>query len=59
MPRVKGVEPPFGPIYSLSQDEFATFLKYIDENLKKGFIQHSKFPTCAPILFIKKNDGSL
>jgi len=59
MLRPEGVEPPFGPIYNLSQDELATFLKYINENLEKGFIQHSKFPTRAPILFIKKKDGSL
>jgi hypothetical protein len=57
MPRLEGVEPPFGP--NLSQDELVAFLKYIDENLEKGFTQHSKSPTHAPILFIKKRDGSL
>jgi hypothetical protein len=34
----EGVEPPFGPIYNLSQDELLAFQEYIDENLKKGFI---------------------
>jgi hypothetical protein len=34
----EGAQPPFGPIYNLSQDEIATLRKYIDENLKKGFI---------------------
>ena len=36
-----GAQVPFGPIYNLSQDELATLKKYIDENLAKGFIQHS------------------
>ena len=32
---------------------------YIDENLAKGFIRHSKSLAGAPILFVKKKDGSL
>ena len=32
---------------------------YLDENLEKGFIQPSKSPAGAPILFVKKKDGSL
>ena len=32
---------------------------YIDENLAKNFIHHSKSPARAPILFVKKKDGSL
>jgi hypothetical protein len=43
----------------MSQDELPTFRKYIDENLEKGFIQHSKFLIGAPISFVKKKDGSL
>jgi hypothetical protein len=54
----EGAQPPFGPIYNLSQDELATFRKYIDENLKKGFIQHSKSTTTTSIMFVKKTDGS-
>jgi len=37
----------------------AEFKEYIEENLAKNFIQHSKSPTGAPILFVKKKDGSL
>lgn len=33
--------------------------KYIDENLAKNFNRHSKSPTRAPILFLKKKDDSL
>jgi hypothetical protein len=38
---------------------FTPLLKYLDENLIKNFIRHSKSPTGAPILFVKKKDGSL
>jgi len=54
----EGAQPPFGPIYNLSQNELATFHEYIYDNLEKGFIWHSKSPTNAPILFVKKKDGS-
>jgi hypothetical protein len=33
--------------------------EYLDKNLTKNFIRHSKSPTNAPILFVKKKDGSL
>jgi hypothetical protein len=39
--------------------ELVALREYIDENLSKNFIRHSKSPTGAPILFIKKKDGSL
>jgi hypothetical protein len=44
---VKGTQPPFEPIYNLSQDELATFFEYINEIFKKKFIQHSKCLTSA------------
>jgi hypothetical protein len=50
----EGTQPPFKPIYNLSQDKIAAFHEYINENLKKRFIQHSKSPFGAPIFFIKK-----
>ena len=33
-----GAQPPFGPIYNLSQTELATLYDYSDENLSKNFI---------------------
>ena len=33
--------------------------KYLEETFANGFICHSKSPVGAPILFIKKKDGSL
>jgi hypothetical protein len=53
------MQPPFKPIYNLSQNELIAFHEYIDKNLEKKFIQHSKFLVGALILFVKKKDGSL
>ena len=50
---------PFGPIYSLSQEELAALHKFIDKNLATGFICPSHSPCGAPVLFIRKKDGSL
>jgi len=54
----EGAQPPFGPIYSLSQNELHALRDYLDENLAKNFIQHSTSHAGAPILFVKKKDGS-
>jgi RNase H-like domain found in reverse transcriptase/Reverse transcriptase (RNA-dependent DNA polymerase)/Integrase zinc binding domain/Integrase core domain/Chromo (CHRromatin Organisation MOdifier) domain len=51
--------PPFGRLYPLSEVELKTLDEYIKENLAKGFIQPSVSPAAAPILFVKKRDGSL
>jgi len=59
IPLQEGAVPPFGPVYSLSPHELDALRKYIDDNLKKGYIRHSQSPCGAPILFVKKADGSL
>src|SRR6202048_1944245 len=43
----------------MSPTELEVLRKYIDENLKKGFIRHSQSSCGAPILFVKKADGTL
>jgi hypothetical protein len=55
----EGTQPPFGPIYNLSQNELVALRDYLDEKFAKNFIRHSKSPASAPILFVKKKDGSL
>jgi Reverse transcriptase (RNA-dependent DNA polymerase) len=55
----EGVKVPAGPIYPLSKFELKTLQEFIDENLKTGFIHPSNSPFGAPVLFIKKKDGSL
>ncbi|SAL96256.1 hypothetical protein [Absidia glauca] len=59
IPLVEGTQPPFGPIYSLSRDELTELSNYITANLKNGFIRQSTSPAGAPIMFVKKKDGSL
>jgi len=54
-----GTTPPFGPLYTLSETELKALDEYIKENLTKGYIQASTSPAGAPILFVKKRDGSL
>ena len=55
----EGSRPTFGPICGLSEPELEVLRTYLDKNLTKGFIQPSKSPAGAPILFMKKKDGSL
>ncbi len=51
--------PPYGPIYNLNPQELKVLREYIDENLAKGFIDHSTSPAGAPVLFSSKKDGGL
>jgi hypothetical protein len=59
IPLKEGKQPPWGPVYSLSEKELGSLREYLDENLAKGFIRPSESPAGAPILFVKKKDGSL
>lgn len=52
-------QPPFGPLYSLSEVELRALSTWLDENLAKGFIRPSTSPAGSPILFVRKKDGSL
>jgi hypothetical protein len=54
-----GSAPPIGHIYSLSQTELQALREFIDEHLAIGFISPSSSPHGAPVLFVKKKDGSL
>ena len=59
IPLEPGKTPPFGPIYKCSPAELEATRKYIETNLRKGFIRHSQSPCGAPIVFAKKKDGTL
>lgn len=50
---------PTSKIYPLSASELEVLSTYLDENLKSGFVRPSSSPVGAPILFVKKKDGSL
>ena len=59
IPLKDGKEPPFGPLYGMSREELKVLNEYIQENLRKGFIKASSSPAGAPVLFVKKADGTL
>ena len=54
----EGNQPPYRPIYSLEPVELETVKTYIKTNLSNDFIPASKSPAGAPILFVRKPDGS-
>jgi len=54
----KDSHPLVGTIYSLSKFKQETLKKFIDENLTNGFIRSTSLPHRAPVLFVKKKDGS-
>lgn len=56
---VDGAEPPYGPIYNLSETELSTLREYLETSEEKGWIRRSVSPAGAPILFVPKADGSL
>ena len=53
------MEPPFEPLYNLSNIKLAELRLYLDDALAKGWIQYSTSPAGAPILFVPKKDGGL
>ncbi|KAJ8511859.1 hypothetical protein OPV22_002293 [Ensete ventricosum] len=54
-----GIKPPARPPYRMVPPELAELRKQLDELLSDGLIRSSKAPFGAPVLFQKKQDGSL
>ena len=54
---VEGKEPPWGPIYALSEKELEVLGTYLDDMLHSGNICPSKSSAGAPILFVPKKEG--
>jgi hypothetical protein len=54
-----GHTPPSRPPYRLGHRELAELKKQLDELLEKGFIQPSVSPYGAPVLFVRKKDGTM
>ena len=54
-----GNSPPCKGIYRMSESELTELRRMLDELLEKGFIRPSVSPFGAPILFVKKKDGTL
>lgn len=55
----EGATPPFGPMYSMSREELLVLRKFLEDNLKKGFIRPSNSPCASPVLFARKPGGGL
>ena len=55
----EGAKPISGPIYSLSPPELVALCKFLDKNTQNGFICPTKSLWGLPVLFVKKEDGSL
>jgi hypothetical protein len=56
---VPGASPPSRPTFRLSEKELVELKKQLEELVKAGFIRPSKSPFGAPILFVKKKDGTM
>jgi RNase H-like domain found in reverse transcriptase/Reverse transcriptase (RNA-dependent DNA polymerase)/Integrase zinc binding domain/Chromo (CHRromatin Organisation MOdifier) domain/Retroviral aspartyl protease/Integrase core domain len=56
---VPGSTPPSRPTFRLSATELVELKKQLEELTKAGFIRPSKSPFGAPILFVKKKDGTM
>jgi len=56
---IPGSAPPSRPTYRMSDVELAEVKKQLAELQELGFIRPSKSPYGAPILFVKKKDGTL
>jgi hypothetical protein len=46
-------------VYPMPVNEQAELDRFLEENLKKGYIVPSKSPMSSPVFFIKKKDGKL
>ena len=46
-----------GKVYLLSREEREEVRKFIEEQLRKGYIRLSKSPQTAPVFFVGKKDG--
>jgi hypothetical protein len=56
---IKNQESPFGKIYNMSSTELEALKGHINELLGKGYIRAFLSPAGAPVLFVKKKNGSL
>jgi len=50
-------QPQKGRIYPLSKDEREEVQKFVDDQLRKGYIRPSKSPQMSPVFFVGKKDG--
>jgi Reverse transcriptase (RNA-dependent DNA polymerase)/RNase H-like domain found in reverse transcriptase len=56
---LEGGEPPYGPIYNLSERELKVLREYLRDAMERGWIRESNSAAGAPILFMPKKGGEL
>jgi transposase InsO family protein len=49
----------YSALYKQSVEELEATKKYLQDNLEKGFIEHSRSPFASPILCVRKANGDL
>jgi hypothetical protein len=54
-----GGQPPYGPVYALSEKELEVLREYLKTSQHKGWIRRSTSPIGAPIMFVQKKGGGL
>jgi len=54
----EGFTPKKGKVYSLSREEKEEVQTFVEDQLKKGYIQPSKSPQTSPVHFVAKKDGT-
>jgi hypothetical protein len=57
MPLLPGKQPVKQPVRPLSAEKLEILRKYLDDNLRKGFIRESQSPAGYPILFVPKGEN--
>jgi hypothetical protein len=58
IPLIKGKEPQVRLIILITKKDSQALKEYIEEMLKKGYIQHSKSPAGYPVIIVPKKDGN-
>jgi len=53
----EGFMPKKGKVYSLLREERREMCKFIEEQLRKGYVRLSKLSQTAPVFFVEKKDG--
>ncbi|CAA77891.1 Reverse Transcriptase, partial [Cladosporium fulvum T-1 virus] len=54
-----GKEPPWGPLYQMSEKELQTLREWLKEKLAKGWIRRSTSSAGTPCMFVPKANGKL
>src|SRR3954466_2770773 len=55
----QGATPTARPMYQMSQNELEELHTQLEELVESGYIQQSRSPYAAPVIFIKKKNGSI